>query len=121
MGNERPEQACAEQAQQRRHHEQYEKHRDHQSARRMNPEAAGGGRCSEDKRRQCQYDGRIAGDDGRPRAADRGSQCCAMIVGAGQFLAIARDQQQSVVRARTEHEDAGDSRGGAVERQTRHA
>jgi len=41
------------------------------------------------------------------------------VVGAGQFLPVARDQQQRVIRARTEDQDAGDSGGGAVERQAR--
>ena len=62
---------------------------DHESAGGVHAEAAGGRRGGENEGQQGQYDGCVARDDCRPSAAYRCPQRDAVIVGSGQFLAIA--------------------------------
>ena len=116
-GDEGPKQAPAAQREHRRQHHQDRHRGDHKSARRQGAQAAGARGRGEQEGQQGQHHGGVAGDDGRPRHAHRPAQRITVRGVPRKFLTVARNQQQRVIGACPENQDAGDSGRGAVEAQ----
>ena len=66
-----------------------------------------------------QRDGQPAGEDRGPAAPEGGLHRVVLVGVAAQLLAVARDQQQAVVRAHPEHQDDEDARAVVRHRRAR--
>lgn len=108
--DERPEHSAPAHREERRQHEQHRGQRNQQPERGRNAEAARHRDGREQQREQREHHRDVRGEDREHRLAPGHAQCHPIILGALQFLPIPGDQQQGVVRARTEHEHAHDAR-----------
>ena len=107
---ERPEHLRPAHREQRRQQEQDGGECDQQADRRGDPEPVRPGNHGQHEREEREHHGDVRGDDRGRRLAPGGAERATVIGLLLQLFAVARDQQQGVVRAGAEHQHADDAR-----------
>ena len=113
--DERPEHPAAEDHEQGRQQDHHHEQGHDDACRGHRTEAAGRVHLGEHQAQQADDDGRATGDDGRPGAVQRVRHRLVAILVVPQLLAVAGHQQQRVVDAGTQRQDAEDRRALAVD------
>lgn len=117
LGDERPEQAAAAQGEHGGQDEHGRDERAQESGRGGDAEDAGARDGGDEQGEEGEHDGDVRGEHRGSRVPECATQSEAVVRRAAQLLPVAGDEEQRVVRAGTEHEDARDAGRRAVQRQ----